>query len=41
MHAGVHANVDLWLRDAEGEIIVKFDDAMEIVVCNTFFKPEE
>ena len=28
-------------RNAEGEMILEFDDAVGIAVCNTFFKKED
>lgn len=40
-YGGVHGDMGFGARNAEGERILEFGDAMEMVVCNTFFKKEE
>ena len=37
---GVHGGMGFGTRNAEGERIIEFGDAVGMVVCNTFFKKE-
>ena len=37
-YVGVHGGMGFGTRNAEGEIILEFGDAVGMVVCNTFFK---
>ena len=34
---GVHGDMGFGTRNAEGEMILEFGDAVGMVVCNTFF----
>ena len=38
---GVHGGQGYGTRNAEGERILEFGDALELVLCNTFFKKDE
>ena len=40
-YGGVHGGMGFGTRNAEGERILEFDDAVGMVVCNTFFKKED
>ena len=40
-YGGVHGGMGFGTRNAEGEIILEFGDAVGMVVCNTFFKKED
>ena len=40
-YAGVHGGMGFGTRNAEGERILEFGDAVCMVVCNTFFKKED
>ena len=37
-YGGVHGCMEFGTRNAEGERILEFGDAVGMVVCNTFFK---
>ena len=38
---GVHGGMRFGTRNAEGESILEFGDAVDMVVCNIFFKKED
>ena len=40
-YGGVHGGMGFGTRNAEGEIILEFGDAVGMVLCNTFFKKED
>jgi len=40
-YVGVHGGFSYGTRNVEGERILEFGDAMEMVVCNTLFKKED
>ena len=40
-YGGVHGGMGFGTRNAEGERILEFGDAVGMVVCNTFFKKED
>ena len=40
-YGGVHGGMGFGTRNAEGERILEFGDALGMVVCNTFFKKED
>ena len=40
-YGGVHCGMGFRTRNAEGERILEFGDAVDMVVCNTFFKKED
>ena len=40
-YGGVHDGMGFGTRNAEGQIILEFGDAVGMVVCNTFFKKED
>jgi hypothetical protein len=40
-YVGVHGGFSFGTRNVEGERILEFGDAMEMVVCNTLFKKED
>ena len=40
-YGGVHSGMGFGTRNAEGERILEFGDAVGMVVCNTFFKKED
>ena len=40
-YGGVHGGIGFGTRDAEGEKILEFGDAVGMVGCNTFFKKED
>ena len=40
-YGGVHGGMGFSTRNAEGETILEFGDAVGMVVCNTFFKKED
>ena len=40
-YGGVQGGMGFGTRNAEGERILEFGDAVGIVVCNTFFKKED
>ena len=40
-YGGVHGGMGFGTRNAEGERIFEFCDAVGMVVCNTFFKKED
>ena len=40
-YGGVHWGMVLGTRNAEGERVLEFGDAVGMVVCNTFFKKED
>ena len=40
-YGGVHGGMGFGTRNAEGETILEFGDAVRMVVCNTFFKKED
>ena len=40
-YGGVHGGMGFGTRNAEGERILEFCDAVGMVVCNTFFKKED
>ena len=40
-YCGVHGGMGFGTRNAEGERILEFGDAVGMVVCNTFFKKED
>ena len=40
-YGGVHGGMAFGTRNAEGERILEFCDAVGMVVCNTFFKKED
>ena len=40
-YGGVHCGMGFGTRNAEGEKILEFGDAVGMVVCNTFFKKED
>ena len=40
-YGGVHGGMGLATRNAEGGMILEFDHAVGMVVCNTFFKKED
>ena len=40
-YSGVHAGMGFGTRNAEGERILEFGDAVGMVVCTTFFKKED
>ena len=40
-YGGVHSGMGFGTRNAEGERILEFDDAVGMVVCNSFFKKED
>ena len=40
-YGGVHGGMGFDTRNAEGERILEFGDAVGMVECNTFFKKED
>ena len=40
-YGGVHGGMGFGTRNADGERILEFGDAVGMVVCNTFFKKED
>ena len=40
-YGGVHGDMGFATRNAEGDRILEFGDAVGMVVCNTFFKKED
>ena len=40
-YGGVHGGIGFGTRNAEGERILEFGDAVDMVVCNTFFKKKD
>ena len=40
-YGGVHGAMGFGIRNAEGERILEFCDAVDMVVCNTFFNKED
>ena len=40
-YGGVHGGMGFGTRNAEGEMILQFGDAVGMVVCNTFFKKDD
>ena len=40
-YGGVHGGMGFGTRHTEGERILEFGDAVDMVVCNTFFKKED
>ena len=40
-YGGVHGGMRFGTRNAEGDRILEFGDAVGMVVCNTFFKKED
>ena len=40
-YGGIHGGMGFCTRNAEGERILEFGDAVGMVVCNTFFKKED
>ena len=40
-YGGVHCGMGFGTRNAEGENILEFCDAVGMVVCNTFFRKED
>ena len=40
-YGGVHGGMGFSTRNAEGEMILEFGDAVGMVVCNTFFNKED
>ena len=40
-YGGVHGGMGFGTRNAEGERILEFGDAVDMVVCNTFLKKED
>ena len=40
-YGGVHGGMGFGTRNAEGERILEFGDAVGMVVCNTFFRKED
>ncbi|XP_065318916.1 uncharacterized protein LOC135926911 [Gordionus sp. m RMFG-2023] len=39
-YEGVHVGFSYGMRNLEGERILEFSDAMDMIVCNTMFKKE-
>ena len=40
-YGGAHGGMGFGTRNAEGERILEFGDAVGMVVCNTFFRKED